>query len=173
MINLAQKILFFFYSKKKKTFEFISPKDIIKSSSNVLILLPEENELISEIKFLISIYDKIFKQKTFLISNDIYQNLNLNLELNSITYSKKQKNFIQLPKKEFIKFLQLKNFDTIIDCNLKDSNFHYWLTKSINAKLKIGLYRKNSTLFNNLVMKVKTIESVRNIYENFLYLLKL
>lgn len=173
MKTLAQNLLFFFYARKKKNFEIIQPKDIIKKSSNVLILLPEEKELIPEIEFLLSIFNKVFRQKTFLISKEIHQSMNLNGEFNSVVYSKEQKNFINLPKKEFIKFLQLQNFDTIIDCNLRDSNFHYWLTKSINAKLKIGLYRKNSTLFNNLVMKVKNIKNVRSIYENFLYLLKL
>lgn len=173
MINLAQKILIFIYSKKKKNFEPIQPKSIVKKSSNVLILLPEEKELISEIQFLISIFDKVFKQKTFLIHTEIHQTLNLNGDFDTVIYSKEQRNFIKLPKKELIKFLQLKNFDTIIDCNLRDSNFHYWITKNLDAKLKIGLYRKNSTLFYNLVMKVKHIENIRSVYENFLYLLKL
>jgi len=173
MTNFIQKLLLYLYSKKKNNFEIIKTSNILKNSSNVLILLPEEKELLQETKFLISILNKLFKQKTFLMSLDLQKDLNQNGEIPIITYSKEQKNFLQLPKKHFIKFLQLKNFDTVIDCNLKDSNFHYWITKDIKAKFKIGLYRKNSTLFNNLVMKVNKIENTRKIYENFLYLLKL
>ncbi len=173
MIKLIQKLIFYLYSKKRNTFNFIEPSNILKNSSNVLILLPEEKELIQEINFLITVLDKIFKQKTFLISNEINSFLNSDGNVSKIIYDKRQKNFLELPGKELIKLLSLKNFDTIIDCNLKDSNFHYWITKSLNAKFKIGLYRKNSTLFNNLVLKVKNIESTINIYKNFLYLLKL
>lgn len=173
MIKLIQKFLIFLYSKKKNSFNLIEPSNILKNSSNVLIILPEEKELIQETNFLISVFDKIFKQKTFLISNEIQSQLKLDGKISKIIYGKKQKNFIELPKKELIKLLKLKNFDTIIDCNLKDSNFHYWLTKSLDAKFKIGLYRKNSTLFNNLVLKVRNIENDKSIYENFLYLLKL
>ncbi|MCX8057508.1 MAG: hypothetical protein N3F03_07870 [Ignavibacteria bacterium] len=173
MINLAQKILLYIHSKQKSRFQIFSPLNVLKNSQNVLILLPDEKEIIQEIKFLIPIFNSIFKQKSFLVSNEIQTLLNLSDEIPKIVYSKEQKNFIKLPTREFIKFLQLKNFDTIIDCNLGDSIFHYWITKNIDAKFKIGLYRKNSTLFNNLVMKVRTIDSVRTIYENFIFLLKL
>lgn len=173
MINFIQKLLLNIYSKKRNNFDLITPSNILKNSSNVLILIPEEKELLQEIKFLISILNKLFKQKTFLMSVDLQKDLNQNGELPIITYGKEQKNLLQLPKKNFINFLQLRNFDTVIDCNLKDSNFHYWITKDIKAKFKIGLYRKNSTLFNNLVMKINKIENTRKIYEHFLYLLKL
>lgn len=173
MITLVQNLLFFLYSKKKTKFKISSPINILKQSSNVLILLPEEKKLIPDIQFLMSVFDKIFKQKSFLISAELNQALNSNRQNNLIIYSKEQRNYLNLPKKSFIKFLQSKNFDTVIDCNLIDSNFHYWLTCNLNSKFKIGLYRKNSTLFNNLVLKVNNIESTRNIYENFLYILKL
>ncbi len=173
MKNFIQNFLIYLYSKRKNDFEIQSLPNLLKVASNVLIILPEEKELINDIKFLISVIDKLFKQRTFLLSQDIYNLLDLDQSISTITYTKDQINFIKLPKKNFIKSLQSKNFDTIIDCNLIDSNFHYWLTKNINAKYKIGLYRKNSTLFNNLVMKIKNIENTRSIYENFLYILKL
>jgi len=173
MINLIHKLLLFLHSKKKNQFEQIVPSNILEDSSNVLILLPEEKELISEIKFLVSTLDKIFPNKSFLVESEIQKSLSSTESNSFITYSKEQKNLLRLPKRELIKYLQLKNFDTIIDCNLNDSIFHYWLTKNINAKFKIGLYRKNSTHFNNLVMKIRNIKSIRNVYENFLYLLQL
>lgn len=173
MINLIQNFLIYLISKRKNEFEIFTPYQILKKASNVLIMLPDEKESAAEIKFLLPVFDKLFKQKTFLISSNVLDEFFNNIDIPKIIYGKEQKNFINLPKKNFIKQLQLKNFDTIIDCNLRDSNFHYWLTKSLNAKFKIGLYRKNSTLFNNLVMKVRNFESIKKTYENFLFILKL
>lgn len=172
MINLIHKILFFFYSLKKKKHDYISLENLINQYKNTLILLPEQSELIDEIKFLIESFQKKFNQKTFLIEVNLYKQLNIE-NIPVITYSMEQKNFFKLPRKHFIKFLSMKNFDSIIDCNLIDSNFHYWITKSIPAKLKIGIYRKNSTLFNNLVLKLKKISDAHSIYKTYLQLLKL
>ncbi len=172
MISIIHRILFFLYSIKKKKQEYISPENLIKNSTNVLILLPEQAELIDEIKFLIETFQKKIKQKLFLIEASLFEKLNMD-GIPVITYSKVQKNFLKLPRKNFIKFLLMNNFDSIIDCNLVDSNFHYWITKNIPAKLKIGIYRKNSTLFNNLVLKLNKISNVHSIYEAYLQLLKL
>ncbi len=173
MKTLIQKFLIFLYSLNKNQFDFINPKNILKNSSNVLVLLPEQKELKDEIEFVIQVLQKIFDQISFLAEISILQILQPQLSDNFITYSNKEKNFFDLPKKDFIKFLQSKNFDLIIDLNLDDSNFHYWITKNLQAKFKLGLYRKNSTLFNNLVMKINHIKNVRTVYENFLFLLKL
>jgi len=173
MKTLIQRLLIFLHSRKKNKFEYFSPQKILNNSSNVLVLLPEHKELKEEIDFVIRILQKIFKQITFLTEASLHQELNLVSSENFIVYSKNEKNLIDLPRKEFIKFLKLKNFDMVIDFNLDDSNFHYWITKHLNAKYKLGLYRKNSTLFNNLVMKVNRIDNVQTIYENFLFLLKL
>jgi hypothetical protein len=173
MKTLIQRLLIFLHSRKKNQFEYFSPQNILKNSSNVLALLPENKELRDEIEFVIRILQKIFKQVTFLIESTLQLEFKTDSLENFIVYSKKEKNFIDLPRKELIKFLQQKNFDLIIDFNLDDSNFHYWITKHLDAKYKLGLYRKNSTLFDNLVMKVNRIDSVRSIYENFLFLLKL
>ncbi len=172
MINFIQNLVLLINSKRKFC-ENINPANLIKNFKNVLILLPEQRELIEEIKFLISIYDKIFSNKLFLINSDIFQSLNFPLDNKFLIYTERHKNFLKLPHKDLIKAIQSKNFDTIIDCNLIDSNFHYVITKKVNAKYKIGIYRKNSILFNNLVMKIKSIESARKIYENFLFILKL
>lgn len=171
MINLIQKILFFFYSLKKKQ-DYISPDNLINQSKNILILLPEQSELIDEIKFLIETFQKKSNQKTFLIEANLYKQLNIE-NIPVITYLKEHQNFLKLPRKNFIKFLSMKNFDSVIDCNLVDSNFHYWITKNIPAKLKIGIYRKNSTLFNNLVLKLNKISDAHSIYKTYLQLLKL
>lgn len=173
MKTLIQKFLIYLYSLKKSHFEFINPQNILTNSNNVLVLLPEQKELKEEINFVVKVLKQIFKQITFLSEASLIQLLRPEFIDNFIPYSKKEKNFLDLPKKEFIKSLQSKNFDLIIDLNLDDSNFHYWITKSLNAKFKLGLYRKNSTLFNNLVMKVKHIDKVKTVYENFLFLLKL
>ncbi len=172
MVNFIQNLVLLINSKRKFS-ENINPTNLIKNFKNVLILLPEQRELIEEIKFLISIYDKIFSNKLFLINSDIFQSLNFPQDNKFLIYTERHKNFLKLPHKNLIKAIQSKNFDTIIDCNLIDSNFHYFITKKVNAKYKIGIYRKNSILFNNLVMKIKSIESARKIYENFLFILKL
>jgi len=171
--TLIQRILIFLHSRRKGNFNYFNPTNILKNSSNVLVLLPPKKELRDEIEFVILILKKIFNQISFLFDASLHQELNLQQSNSFILYSKKEKNFIDLPRRDFIKFLQLKNFDMVIDFNLDDSNFHYWITKHLDAKYKLGLYRKNSTLFNNLVLKVNRIDSVRNIYENFLFLLKL
>ncbi len=173
MKTLIQKILIYLYSLKKPHFNFVNPKNILKNSKNVLVLLPEQNELKDEINFVVEVLQQIFKQITFVAEASLIQLLKPEILDNFISYSKKEKNLFDLPKKEFIKSLQSKNFDLIIDLNLDDSNFHYWITKSLDAEFKLGLYRKNSTLFNNLVMRVKNIDKVKTVYENFLFLLKL
>lgn len=173
MVNLIQNLLVNFYSRKKSKFRVQAVSNLLKEISNVLVILPEDEELIQDTKFIITVLDKVFMQKTFLLSSNIYKKLELLETISVLTYDEKNKNFVKLPKKEFLNLLKSKNFDAVIDCNLKDSNFHYWITKSIDAKFKIGLYRKNSTAFNNLVLKLQNFDNTRSIYKNLLYLLKL
>ncbi|MCR4416277.1 MAG: hypothetical protein WHV63_02750 [Ignavibacteria bacterium] len=170
---LIQQFLIFLHSKKKSQFDYFTARNIFKNSSNILVLIPEQKELLKEISFIIRVLQNFPKQISFLIESSLFKELNFEPSENFILYSKKDKNFIDLPTRNLIDRLQQRGFDLVIDFNLDASNFHYWITKNLNAKFKFGLYRKNSTLFNNLVMKVNNIENVRSIYENFLFLLKL
>lgn len=171
--TLSQNFLIYLHSKNRNKFSFITPQNILKDVSNVLVLIPEQKELTNEIKFIFNVTQQLFNQVTFLVEANLSQFLQLDDHPNVIIYDQKQKNFIDLPKKHFIHLLQQKKYDLIIDCNIKDSFFHYWIQKNLNAKYKLGLYRENSTLFNNLVMRVNNIENVKRAYKNLLLLLKL
>ncbi len=171
MISILQKLNFPFGRKKK--FEIISPEKLLENSKNVLVLIPEEIELIEDIKFLIEEFPKHMGRCTFLIEEKIYTNIDSLPECPIIVYTQKQKNLFKMPSKNLITLLNIKNFDLIIDCNLSESNFHYWISKNLNAKYKVSLFRKNSTLFNNLVIKLRNVNNTREAYEKYLQILNL
>lgn len=171
MINLLVNLIF--NITKKKSRDMISPENFLANSKNVLVLLPEEVELLEDTNFLINQLSKKIFRCTFLIEENIYKNFDFTPSCAVIVYTKKHKNFLKLPNKNLLAMLKVKNFDTVIDCNLSESNFHYWISRSLNAKYKVSLFRKNSTRFNNLVMKLKSVNSTREAYSKFLQILNL
>lgn len=172
MKSLMEKLLLFLVKIKKREEESFNPYNISNDISKLLIMLPEDEELIKEVIVSIHSIQKNIS-KTFLVEKRFSDIVESNKETTLIVYSKEDKSIFKLPKKSLIKRIKQKNFDTVIDCNLKDSVFHYWILKNVFFKYRIAFYKNNSEIFNNLVLKLNSEQNTDEAYKKLFSLINL
>ncbi len=154
-------------SVHKNQFGRISIPNVVKKTKKALFIIPEDPLAVSTIKSFTKFLGRKFSSITYLVDMKYVGQIKDSLPLKVILYDLNSKNKFGLPKKELLNRLRIESFDLIVDLNLTDSLFHNYVIHKLNSSTKIGFYRKNSDLFNNLQLKVSTKENLQEVYAGF------
>lgn len=160
---------FYFYLRVffRKKLSQVSIPIINTDVTRALIFLPDDPVLINHLKRFTPRLKKHIESVTFVINESYTPLFKDKTPITAVVYNSSHKGKFEIPKKPLIIQLRMGTYDAIIDLNLNDSFFHYYLIHKIKCDRKLGFLRKNSDLFNNLQLRTSENTNFEGVYESF------
>ncbi len=161
--------LFYLYLRtfNRKKLRQVSIPIINSEVKSALVLLPDDPVLINHLKRYTSRLKKHIESVTFLINESYTPLFKDKIPITAVVYNSGHRSKVDAPTQQLISQLRLKTYDLVIDLNLKDSFFHYYLMHKFKCDRKLGFLRKNSDLFNNLQLRTSENANFEGVYESF------
>lgn len=152
MKKFSFKMFVRFSSRIRRLFEGEVKFDgMMNNSSDILIILPEDPELLSSgVNFAIELRGAR-KNVTVLIPGTVNYNELVTGGIRRIDYGKDEFGLFRLPSGKFRKKLSETSFDIVIDLNLADYSSLSLLTAYPQAKYRVGFRKLYGEKFYNLM----------------------
>ncbi|MBA4250367.1 MAG: hypothetical protein C0425_02360 [Chlorobiaceae bacterium] len=166
---LAFKYLQFFYKRENEKKNFVNE---LKKLKSFLVILPESEVDAKNSLAIINYLDHSEKKVLMLINSVIASSIISKNYIRYEEYFEVDKNFLGLPKKEFLNKFKIDSFDAIIDLNREENTFSLGSALMINSHIKIGFTSKRVTWFYDFQFHSEANDSEKS-YKNFLNCLKM
>lgn len=173
--KLKRKIAHFILSRKylNRNNEAIYFNNILSTSNNFFVILPSEdndkNNSLDLIKYLL-----IHKKNVTIFSNQqLFNKFVSNKDkIDFITFSTNNITKLNLPSKDLINKLKIKNFDVVIDLNRKENTFFSAIANVVKSKVRISFQKDLSDPYYNFLFQNKNGDS-ELAYRNFLEVIRM
>lgn len=150
----------------------ISFIDAFRNASNLLIMLPRDDEDFRHSFVLLTELDYSSKN-IYLLTNDFRVSLlPHNLRGKAIEHGIFDVNKFELPRHKFIEKLKFKNIDAVLDLNRKENLFYSYTAMLLNPKLRMGFVKKDSDKYYNFQV-INHEKNPEKSYKNFLNCIKM
>jgi hypothetical protein len=161
--------LFYAYLRTffRKRLNQVSIPLINSDVKKALVFLPDDPVIVNHLKKFTPSLKKHFELVTFVINESLTALFKDKTPINAIVYNSSHKGKLEIPKQPLISRLRMGSYDVIVDLNLSDSFFHYYLIHKIKCDRKLGFLRNNSDLFNNLQLRTSGNTNFEGVYESF------
>jgi hypothetical protein len=81
-------------------------------------------------------------------------------------------NWLGIPKKSYLKFLELHNFDLLIDLNSSSDLENYYIVAKSGIHVRMNLHNSNYDYVYNLHINITTTKPIQEQLETIIHLLK-
>jgi hypothetical protein len=143
-----------------------------KNSFNFLVLMPENESDFRNAFIVIDFLDSNNKTLTVFTNDFRVALLPVKFRNKTLSFSINEISKLKLPSNELIAKLKKLHFDIVIDLNREENLFYSFVSNIVNAKIRIGMEKKKSNNYYNLIFSDNIFES--NIfYTNLLNCLKM
>ncbi|MBM4174911.1 MAG: glycosyltransferase family 9 protein [Ignavibacteria bacterium] len=161
--------LFYFYLRafNRKKLRNVSVPIINPDVKCALVLLPDDPVLINHLKKFTPQFKKHIESITFVINESYTPLFKDKIPITAVVYNSGHRSKFDTPSQQLINQLRMKSYDLVIDLNISDSYFHYYLMHKIKCDRKLGFLKKNSDLFNNLQLRTSENANFEGVYESF------
>lgn len=150
--TLKNKLILFFILRYyiKKTDVARSYSDFAKKSNRFLVILPNtEVDYVRSLAIVEMLFAKDKKVSLFVKDVRVSQ-LNNRYRAEYIDYNEKDISKLDLPSKNIVEKIKQKEFDVVIDLNLKNDIFSGIISNLCQSKYRIGFKKENSDKFYNI-----------------------
>lgn len=148
-------LLFLMKNEKKNQFTF---NGFYKNSESVLIIFPENESVINEALEVLPSFTEKKSDLTLLIKEEIANKIADIKNFNVITYTPKDESYLKLPNFSVKNKLRHKNYNLVVDLNLKPDYFAINCIKTVKSEWKLGFYNKFTEKIFNIQIKNSSIE---------------
>ena len=157
---------------RKSKFDEQSFSTALGKSRSFLVLMPENEEDFKYAVDILSFLRELKKEITVLTYDYCVSSLPLPFRGTAIGHGIKDINKINLPSLGMIKKISRKNFDALLDLNIKEQLYYAYVTAIANTGLRIGFKKKLSDkLYNLQISNDETNPKIS--YKNLLNCLKM
>lgn len=155
---------FLFRPKETKPMSF---SNLFSNAKTALVIIPESPEQRSVVaQTLILLQNKFQGNKLTLVVNEGHRNFSNTLNRSNVTTLRNnQLNFFFIPKKNEVTYLLNQKFDLVLDLNLSLVPSAAYLTRMVNAPLKIGFTQKHADVYYNFQFNAAPNRSTKSRYE--------
>lgn len=166
---IKEKIAHFIVDQKIKEHEFtyLDFTDFFKKSFTFLVLMPVDD---TDFSYSIEVLKMLEynKKHSTVFTFDFKMNLvPARYRPHVIEFGHKDIGKLNLPSKSLQSKLSGKNFNVLLDLNIKENLFCSYVTSLIHAPIKIGFVRSESDKYYNLQIITRS-ENPENSYKNLL-----
>lgn len=167
--KLKNKLIAFFilrfYFKKVNVAR--SYADFAKKSNRFLVILPvTESDYVRSLAVVEMLFAKDKKVSLFVKDFKVSQLVG-RYKAEYIDYNEKDINKLDLPSKKIVEKIKEKEFDVVIDLNLKNDIFSGIISNLCQSKFRIGFKKDNSDKFYNIQLINNVTDSAIS-YRNLL-----
>ncbi len=143
-----------------------------KNSFNFLILMPENESDFRNAFIVLDFLDNNNKTLTVFTNDFRVALLPVKFRNKTLSFSINEISKLKLPSNELITKLKKLHYDAVLDLNRGENLFYSYVSNIVNSKIRIGMEKKKSNNYYNLIFSDNIFES--NIfYTNLLNCLKM
>lgn len=143
-----------------------------KSSFNFLVVMPVNESDFRSAFTVLDFLDNHNKTLTIFTNDFRVALLPVKFRNKSLSFGITEINKLKLPSKELVNKLKELHFDAVLDLNREENLFSSFVSNIVNSKIRIGMQKKKSNSYYNLIFSDNSFES--NIfYSNLLNCLKM
>lgn len=145
---------------------------LFKNSFNFLVIMPENESDFRNSFIVLDFLDGQNKTLTIFTNDFRVALLPVKFRNKSLSFSIIETNKLKLPTNDLIAKLKKLHFDAVLDLNREENLFSSFVSNIVDSKIRIGMEKKKSVNYYNLIFSDKNLES--NIfYSNLLNCLKM
>ncbi len=172
--NVKEKIAEFIVNKKLKQFasEKQSFKDLLKSSFNFFIIMPENENHFHHAMKVIKFLETLNKNLAVFTHDYRVNLLPQKYHAQAVDFGIADINKLNLPSKRLEEKLKALEYQAVIDLNKEDNLFNSFSANLVRSPVRIGFQKNNSDKFYNLQI-VNKEDNPEIFYKNLLNCLQM
>ena len=134
---------------KKKSVEQSNFTNFIKNSTNILLILPGDQESWNSLMQIFDFLLKSQKKLSLFLPENLFASMPLKQKVQSLTYNNNDVSRFHLPGRSLSRKLRYHSFDVIIDLNIEENLFYSAVANLVKSNFRIGFKKNDSDLYYN------------------------